>query len=151
MKIPELRIALKVFSQEEEAIVDVTEDKWVIEIPVKNNESKEIEMENKERFFNAKVGDKVVSVIDGEGVIKRIDQQEYLWPLVVRFDNGLVKCFTLGGCYSSFDAAPTLFWANDYVPPVKGKEPVRLPDIPKDTKMFVKKEYLYLYSIYTSS
>lgn len=61
-----------------------------------------------EYFDGVKVGDRVESLIHGEGVVKSTTYTED-YPLYVFFNNGMVLAFTFDGVYYP-NQSQTLFW-----------------------------------------
>lgn len=60
-------------------------------------------------FSQAKIDDRVWSLIDGWGiVIENYSKKDY--PILVKFDDGKYNRFTIEGKCSIFNLNPTLFW-----------------------------------------
>lgn len=95
-------------------------------------------------FRNAKVGDKVVDVARGEGVIVGIYLKSS-YPISAHLDaqaddgDDVDGTYTLGGHNLEGDPYPSLFYADGYVPPVPGREPERLPEFEFDEVILVKR------------
>ena len=86
-------------------------------------------------FSNAKVGDKVFCLINGEGIITNIDQTSI--PLRVEFKSGRIKWFQNNGKINIDDLIPSIYY-NKFdiqIPEEAYKQP--LPDIAVDTPMIV--------------
>ena len=83
-------------------------------------------------FADAKVGDRVWSLTDGWGVVIRLAPR-YKYSLLVRFENGADRSYTLWGRYQVSDHSPTLFWDE-----VKLEIPEKpLPQLEVDAKVIV--------------
>lgn len=83
-----------------------------------------------------KVGDKVVSVAYGDGVVVYIDEDK-TYPLNVYFNNGEDEEFSLDGKERHYHTYPTLFHADGYKSPVPGKHS-RKPGFDHDEVILVR-------------
>jgi hypothetical protein len=88
-----------------------------------------------------KVGDKVVDVLRGKGMVFKIKNERH-YPITVRFG----KCvrhytYTLDGMYNTDHIYPSLFHDNNYKSP-SCDEPKRLPELKVDTKVLVKSQFI---------
>lgn len=92
-------------------------------------------------FKDAKVGDRVWSVGNGWGTVRRITRDEK-FPIKVAFDNGDTGSFILDGKEFVDNSYPTLFWDEVKITP---------PPRPKRKEKRVIEGYLNIYpTIYTS-
>lgn len=85
-------------------------------------------------FENAKVGDKVWSIRNGDCIISSIDYKS-TYPIDTLTENGEEHSFTLAGKYGSSDQLRSLFWSNPNI--IAPEEPTRLPTLMVDTKLVV--------------
>lgn len=67
--------------------------------------------EKKPYFADAKVGDKVKCIMNGDGVVGRLEYGAY--PLIIRFIDTTFAAYTLDGCYY-IGVNQTLFYADNY-------------------------------------
>ena len=84
-------------------------------------------------FTDAKAGDRVWSITEGWGVVKKRTSPHDPYPLVVEFENGTHIIYTLWGRRYNSDLNPTLFWDE-----VKIEAPEKpMPELQVDTKVIV--------------
>lgn len=89
------------------------------------------------KFKKALKGDKVYSLIHGEGIVKNTGTA----LIIIQFDNS-VEEYYLNGKFSTYDAEPTLFWSkpkvNDPEPKRKVKKTITLyANVYLDSKSFL--------------
>lgn len=101
------------------------------------NKLKEVKLMTK--FENVQVGDKVYSVILGEGVVVRVDW-DVIYPILASFGEDVERSYTLEGKILITIKHPDLYWANGYQPPTDDGEPNRLPKYKKGQVIFVTEE-----------
>lgn len=103
------------------------------------------------KFSNAKVGDRVWSVICGEGVIVAINTNSQ-YPITVNFKNNPNKCFDKEG-RNYIKHNPELFWNEFHIPTdEEDKKPFNLIEFLKEniepTDFKSNEENLYIYYSY---
>lgn len=94
------------------------------------------EINNMENMFkDAKIGDRVWSILKGWGVVTDTRSYDLAYPLQVKFEDDMKLSFTLDGKNTSWSLYPTLFWQEFEIPAKAYERP--LPDIPVDTLVWV--------------
>ena len=83
-------------------------------------------------FKNAKVGDRVFSLLNGWGTVDEVEMGHSSYPISVDFDSGKIDRFTSCGKCMVFHSNPVLFWDEVKITPPEKPLPVDTPILVRD-------------------